>query len=171
MTLPYEALRICMWSNFTSASVAARHGFPVVLAHQESAPPARPPTGTYQKRRKAKFMQTLKHSGMTTIGTKPLNFEEHAGGLFMRSLSYAGVLICLLTVLVSCSLSQENVADVVKRNSDAVVLIAIPNSSGQETALGSGFSFLLRAKLLPIITSSKSPTLQLLSFQMERSFQ
>jgi V8-like Glu-specific endopeptidase len=74
-----------------------------------------------------------------TIGTKPLNFEEHAGGIFMRSLSYAGLLICLLTVLVSYSASQENVTDVVKRSSDAVVLIAISNSSGQETALGSGF--------------------------------
>lgn len=34
---------------------------------------------------------------------------------------------------------QTNVADVVKRSSDAVVLITISNSSGEETALGSGF--------------------------------
>jgi S1-C subfamily serine protease len=35
--------------------------------------------------------------------------------------------------------AQEGVADVVKRSSDAVVLIVISNSAGQETALGSGF--------------------------------
>jgi S1-C subfamily serine protease len=37
------------------------------------------------------------------------------------------------------SAAQEGVADVVKRSSDAVVLIVISNSAGQETALGSGF--------------------------------
>jgi S1-C subfamily serine protease len=34
---------------------------------------------------------------------------------------------------------QQDVADVVKQSSDAVVLITISNSAGQETALGSGF--------------------------------
>lgn len=34
---------------------------------------------------------------------------------------------------------QDTVADVVKRSSDAVVLIVISNSAGEETALGSGF--------------------------------
>ena len=37
------------------------------------------------------------------------------------------------------SAAQENVADVVSRSSDAVVLIVISDSAGQETALGSGF--------------------------------
>jgi S1-C subfamily serine protease len=45
----------------------------------------------------------------------------------------------LVTVLTSYSMSQEGVADVVKRSSDAVVLIVISDSAGQETALGSGF--------------------------------
>ena len=45
----------------------------------------------------------------------------------------------LAIVLTSYSMSQEGVADVVKRSSDAVVLIVISDSSGQETALGSGF--------------------------------
>ena len=49
--------------------------------------------------------------------------------------------LCLLlvAVLVSYSSAQETVADIVKRSSDAVVLIVISNSAGQETALGSGF--------------------------------
>ena len=34
---------------------------------------------------------------------------------------------------------QQDVADVVRQSSDAVVLIVISNSAGQETALGSGF--------------------------------
>jgi S1-C subfamily serine protease len=42
-------------------------------------------------------------------------------------------------VLVPYSLAQETVADIVKRSSDAVVLIVISDSAGQETALGSGF--------------------------------
>ena len=42
-------------------------------------------------------------------------------------------------VFVSCSVAQQSVSDVVKRSSDAVVLIAISNSAGEETALGSGF--------------------------------
>ena len=44
-----------------------------------------------------------------------------------------------LTLVPSYSLSQQIVADVVKQSSDAVVLIVISNSAGQETALGSGF--------------------------------
>jgi S1-C subfamily serine protease len=42
-------------------------------------------------------------------------------------------------VLGSYSSAQETVADIVKRSSDAVVLIVISDSAGQETALGSGF--------------------------------
>jgi V8-like Glu-specific endopeptidase len=42
-------------------------------------------------------------------------------------------------VLVSYSSAQESIADIVKRSSDAVVLIVISDSAGQETALGSGF--------------------------------
>lgn len=57
----------------------------------------------------------------------------------MRPLQYSVILPCLLAVLVSRSASQETVADVVKRSSDAVVLIVTSNSAGQETALGSGF--------------------------------
>jgi len=57
----------------------------------------------------------------------------------MRPLQYGVILVSLISVLVSQSASQENVADVVKRSSDAVVLIVISNSAGQETALGSGF--------------------------------
>src|SRR5271166_750102 len=57
----------------------------------------------------------------------------------MRPLQYGLILVPLLAILVSYSASQENVADVVKRSSDAVVLIVISNSAGQETALGSGF--------------------------------
>jgi len=49
--------------------------------------------------------------------------------------------LCLLlvAVLVSYSSAQETIADIVKRSSDAVVLIVISDSAGQETALGSGF--------------------------------
>jgi Trypsin-like peptidase domain len=57
----------------------------------------------------------------------------------MRPLQYGVILGSLLAVLVSYSASQESVADMVKRSSDAVVLIVISNSSGQETASGSGF--------------------------------
>ena len=57
----------------------------------------------------------------------------------MRPLQKAAILASLLAVLVSYSSAQEGVADVVKRSSDAVVLIVISNSAGQETALGSGF--------------------------------
>lgn len=44
-----------------------------------------------------------------------------------------------LTVIACYSFSQQGVSDVVKQSSDAVVLIVISDSSGQETALGSGF--------------------------------
>jgi hypothetical protein len=56
----------------------------------------------------------------------------------MRLLQKGVILGSLLAVLVSHPASQ-NVADVVKQSSDAVVLIVISNSAGQETALGSGF--------------------------------
>jgi serine protease Do len=50
-------------------------------------------------------------------------------------------LLVLSSLLMSSGLSigQESVADVVKRSSNAVVLIVISDSNGQETALGSGF--------------------------------
>ncbi len=57
----------------------------------------------------------------------------------MRPLRNGAILGFILALLVSYSLAQEGVADVVKRSSDAVVLIVISNSAGQETALGSGF--------------------------------
>lgn len=57
----------------------------------------------------------------------------------MRPLSFGVLLLSLLTVLASFAMSQLSVSDVVKQSSDAVVLIVISNSSGQETALGSGF--------------------------------
>jgi len=57
----------------------------------------------------------------------------------MRPLQSVLILGSLFAVLVSYSAAQEGVADVVKRSSDAVVLIVISNSAGQETALGSGF--------------------------------
>jgi hypothetical protein len=57
----------------------------------------------------------------------------------MRPLEKAAILGSLLAVLVWYSAAQETVADIVKRSSDAVVLIVISNSVGQETALGSGF--------------------------------
>lgn len=51
-----------------------------------------------------------------------------------------GLIVTVFLIAIgSSSRSQENVADIVKRSSDAVVLIVISNSSGQETALGSGF--------------------------------
>jgi S1-C subfamily serine protease len=57
----------------------------------------------------------------------------------MRPLHLGVILSSLLAVFVSYSAAQESVTDVVKRSSDAVVLIVISNSAGQETALGSGF--------------------------------
>ncbi len=57
----------------------------------------------------------------------------------MRSLQSGVILISLVAALASYSVSQQNVAEVVKQSSDAVVLIVISNSAGQETALGSGF--------------------------------
>jgi S1-C subfamily serine protease len=49
------------------------------------------------------------------------------------------IVVCLFALPVSYSASQQSVYDVVKRSSDAVVLIVISNSAGEETALGSGF--------------------------------
>jgi S1-C subfamily serine protease len=47
--------------------------------------------------------------------------------------------VFLLTLITSYSVSQQNVTEVVKKSSDAVVLIVISNAAGEETALGSGF--------------------------------
>jgi hypothetical protein len=60
----------------------------------------------------------------------------------MRPLQSGVILVSFVVALVLYSASQQNVsdvADVVKQSSDAVVLIVISNSAGEETALGSGF--------------------------------
>jgi len=57
----------------------------------------------------------------------------------MAPLQYGLSLVLSLCLLVSASETPPDVADVVKWSSDAVVLIVISNSAGQETALGSGF--------------------------------
>ena len=57
----------------------------------------------------------------------------------MRPPQKWAILGSLFSVFVLYSVAQEGVSDVVKRSSDAVVLIVISNSAGQETALGSGF--------------------------------
>ncbi len=57
----------------------------------------------------------------------------------MKIRSYWLLGCSLLITINSSAPSQENVADVVKRSTDAVVLIVISDSSGTETALGSGF--------------------------------
>jgi hypothetical protein len=56
------------------------------------------------------------------------------------------VSICALLMSSGFSLAQESVANVVKRSSDAVVLIVTSDSEGQETALGSGFIIRLTAR-------------------------
>src|SRR5271163_4384057 len=57
----------------------------------------------------------------------------------MRLLQRCMLIGVLLTSPLSYLASQNGVAGVVKRTSDAVVLIVISNSAGQETSLGSGF--------------------------------
>lgn len=57
----------------------------------------------------------------------------------MRIRPYWLFFLPILTLLDSSVCAQENVADVVKRSTDAVVLIVISDSTGEETALGSGF--------------------------------
>lgn len=57
----------------------------------------------------------------------------------MRRFQKCGILGSLVTVLMAYSPGQQDIASVVTRSSDAVVLIVISNSAGQETALGSGF--------------------------------
>jgi len=57
----------------------------------------------------------------------------------MRPLQFSVVLGSLCFLLSSYVVGQQDVAEIVKRSSDAVVLIVISDSSGQETALGSGF--------------------------------
>lgn len=57
----------------------------------------------------------------------------------MRRFKYLAVFAWLLLVTVRCSNAQDSVSDVVKKSADSVVLIVISNSSGEETALGSGF--------------------------------
>jgi S1-C subfamily serine protease len=51
-----------------------------------------------------------------------------------------GTIFCALLIAhASYPLQQDGVANIVKRSSDAVVLITISDSTGRETALGSGF--------------------------------
>jgi S1-C subfamily serine protease len=57
----------------------------------------------------------------------------------MPPLQYRAILAFLIFSLSSNSAAQQDVADLAKRSSDAVVLIVISDSAGQETALGSGF--------------------------------
>jgi S1-C subfamily serine protease len=57
----------------------------------------------------------------------------------MRAIRYGLILAFLVVALPSYSAPQQTVAEVVKRSSDAVVLIVTSDSNGQETALGSGF--------------------------------
>ena len=56
-------------------------------------------------------------------------------GLLKNSLFF----FCLLAVPAAETTEQDSVADLVKKSSEAVVLITISDSSGRETALGSGF--------------------------------
>lgn len=49
------------------------------------------------------------------------------------------LVVSLLALSTRCSVCQQSVSDVVKKTSDAVVLIVITNPAGEETALGSGF--------------------------------
>ena len=51
----------------------------------------------------------------------------------MRSLQSGVILISLVAALASYSVSQQNVAEVVKQSSDAVVLIVISNSAGGDS--------------------------------------
>ena len=57
----------------------------------------------------------------------------------MRTVRFVLVVVVLGLFLMSHSVAEVSVADIVKKSSDAVVLIVISNSAGQETALGSGF--------------------------------
>ena len=57
----------------------------------------------------------------------------------MRPLQLTTLLASLFLTFTPYLAGQQEVAEVVKHSSDAVVLIVISDSSGQETALGSGF--------------------------------
>src|SRR5690348_12628750 len=57
----------------------------------------------------------------------------------MRLTQFCWTLLSIVVTLMPRSTAQAGVTDIVKRSSDAVVLIVISNSAGQETALGSGF--------------------------------
>ncbi len=51
-----------------------------------------------------------------------------------------GTILCTLLMAHACyPLPQDGVGNIVKRSSDAVVLITVSDSTGHETALGSGF--------------------------------
>jgi S1-C subfamily serine protease len=82
----------------------------------------------------------------------------------MRPLRYSAFLAFLLVVVASYSASQQNVADLVKQSSDAVVLIVISNSAGQETALGSGFLVSADGEIVTnyhVIKEARSATVKL----------
>ncbi len=61
----------------------------------------------------------------------------------MRPLEKTAIWVSIVAILCCSTLvfatADGSVSDVVKRSSDAVVLIVISNSAGQDTALGSGF--------------------------------
>jgi len=80
-----------MWSNFTSANAAARHGFRAVPGHQESAPPAKPPTGTRQ-RREAKFDDYMRHANPSPP------YAKHASASITHQTSAARKVVVILIV-------------------------------------------------------------------------
>lgn len=71
--------------------------------------------------------------------TRDYNSVVSCMGGTMRPLRFIVVLASLCFLLSSYVAGQQDIAEIVKHSSDAVVLIVISDSSGQETALGSGF--------------------------------
>jgi len=80
------------------------------------------------------------------------------------------ILFTFLLMSSGLSLGQESVANVVKRSSDAVVLIVTSDSNGQETALGSGFLISADGEIITNFTSLKVLKLQWSNCQRELSF-
>src|ERR1700722_18138916 len=74
-------------------------------------------------------------AGHRNQGYTPRKPRRKHMGLLKNSLFF----FCLLAVPAAETTEQDSVADLVKKSSEAVVLITISDSSGRETALGSGF--------------------------------
>jgi hypothetical protein len=74
-------------------------------------------------------------------------------------------IFCALLIAHACyPLQQDGVANIVKRSSDAVVLITISDSTGHETALGSGFLVSADGEIvtnLHVIKGASSATVKL----------